>query len=196
MRPDIARAREPSGIVDSDLEGERYQHTFPRRGHQQATDPIGTHNPQNLPVQCGTMLKHGLAGLKQRVEGRFQQAIVANGLAHRRLECAMPVGQPDAFLAEQAADRVLEGDQLRLQGCARRQQPALALRPGDLTQTGRYLLTRIKSAMPRASLRSFLLRKPACSAAAARRASMQITGQPYRCSPVNDADVVYGGCSD
>jgi hypothetical protein len=39
--------------------------------------------------------------------------------------------------------------------------------------------------MPRASLRSFLLRKPACSAAAAGRASMQITGQPCRCSPAH-----------
>ena len=74
------------------------------------------------------MLKHGIAGLKQRVEGSFQQAVVANGLEHRRLECGTPVGQPDAFLAEQAADRVLEGDQLRLQGCARRQQAVLSLR--------------------------------------------------------------------
>jgi hypothetical protein len=47
-------------------------------------------------------------------------------------------------------------------------------------QTGRYLLTRIRSAIPRASLRLFLSRKPACSAAAACHASMQITGQPCR----------------
>ena len=79
-------------------------------------------------VHCGTVLKHGVAGLKQRMYGSFQQAILANCLAHRRLECCAPVGQPDSFLAEQAADRVLEGDQLRLQGCASRQQPALSLR--------------------------------------------------------------------
>ena len=60
--------------------------------------------------------------------GSFQQAVVANCLAHRRFECCAPVGQSDSFLAEQAADRVLEGDQLRLQGCASPQQPALSLR--------------------------------------------------------------------
>jgi len=32
---------------------------------------------------------------------------------------------------------------------------------------------------------AFLLRSPACSAAAACRPSMQITGQPCRCSPAN-----------
>src|ERR1700739_1102526 len=115
--------------------------------------------------------------------GSFQQAVVANCLAHRRFECCAPLCQSDSFLAEQAADRVLEGD-----SCDCKVARALSSRPcrcasGDLTQTGRYLLTRIRSAMPRASLRSFLLRKPACKAAAACRASMQITGQPCRGSP-------------
>jgi hypothetical protein len=67
MRPDVARAREPSGIVDGDLEGKRYQRADTGRGHQQATDTIRTHNAQNLPVQCGTLLKHSIAGLQQRV---------------------------------------------------------------------------------------------------------------------------------
>jgi hypothetical protein len=107
MRPDVARAREPSGIVDSDFEGERYERTDTGGGHQKATDRIRAHNAQNLPIQCGTVLKHGIAGLEQRVYGSFQQAILANCPAHRRLECCAPVSEPNSFLAEQAADRVL-----------------------------------------------------------------------------------------
>jgi hypothetical protein len=135
-------------IVDGDFEGERYERTDTGGGHPKATDGIRAHDAQDLPVQCGTVLKHGIGGLKQQVYGSFQQAVLANCLAHRRLECCAPVGKPDSFLAEQT------------------------------------------SAMPRASLRSFLLRKPACSAADACRASMQITGQPYRCSPANSQAAV------
>jgi len=44
MRPDVTRAREPSGIVDSDLEGERYEGTDAGGGHQKTADWIGAHN--------------------------------------------------------------------------------------------------------------------------------------------------------
>jgi len=128
MRPDVARAGEPSRIVDGDFEGERYERTDTRGGHQKATDGIHAHDAQDLPVQCGTVLKHGIAGLKQRVYGSFQQAVLANCLAHRRLECCAPVGKPDTFLAKETSDRVLEGDELRLQCGARRQQAALSPR--------------------------------------------------------------------
>ena len=50
----------------------------------------------------------------------------------------------------------------------------------DLIHTSRKALTRISSAMPRASLRSFLFLKPACRAAAACLASMHTTRCPSR----------------
>jgi len=57
----------------------------------------------------------------------LQQAILAHCLAYRRFKGGAPVGQPNPFLAQQATDGVLKGDQLRLQGCARRQQSTMPL---------------------------------------------------------------------
>src|SRR6516165_4158948 len=91
------------------------------------SQPYTADRPE-IPPPAGTLTKHGITGLQQRVQGGLQQAILAYCLAHRCLEGCAPVGQPNAFLAEQAADRVLERDQLRLQGCTRCQQAALLLR--------------------------------------------------------------------
>src|ERR1700724_2728623 len=94
MRPDVARAGEPSRIVDGDFEGERYERTDTRGGHQKATDRIHAHDAQDLPVQCGTVLKHGIADLEQRVYGSLQQAILTNYPPPPRLECCAPVSPP------------------------------------------------------------------------------------------------------
>ena len=127
MRPDIARAREPPGIIDRHLEGERYEGADTGGGHQKTTDRIRAHDKQDLPVECGTLAKHRVASLQKRMYGGVQQAVFGDDLAHRRFKGGASVGQPNTLLAEQTADRVLEGDQLGLQGCARRQQAALSL---------------------------------------------------------------------
>src|ERR1700693_363563 len=185
MRPDVARTREPLRIVNGDLEGERYKRTDTGGSHQKATDRIHPHDAQDLPVQCGTMLKHGIAGLEQRVYGSCQQR--SSLIASRTAASNAVRLSVSPIPSWRSRPRIVFS---RATSCDCRGARAVSSRPcrcasGDLTQTGRYLLTRIKSAMPRASLRSFLLRKPACSAAAACRASMLIAVQPYRCSAAN-----------
>src|ERR1700741_5240752 len=115
--------------------------------------------------------------------GSFQQAVVANCLAHRRFECCAPVGQSDSFLAEQAADRVLEGDQLRLQGCASPQQPALSLRFWRFDPDRSVFVDAHQISDAASIVAIVLVAETGLQAAAACRASMQITGQPCRCSP-------------
>jgi hypothetical protein len=66
-------------------------------------------------IKCGTLSNHRTTGLKQRMHGRVQQLVVTHGRTRDRLEGRAAVGQPKTFLTEQAADRVLEGHQLRLQ---------------------------------------------------------------------------------
>ena len=128
MRPDGARTGEACRIVDAGLERQGDVRADGGRRHQQPARRVLAGGRDDPPVEDAPLLEELGPREQERLDDRQELSLTREPVAQLHLEARPAERQDDPVATQEAADDVLDPDQLVLDRVARGDQGAQALR--------------------------------------------------------------------